>query len=185
MSRARANKYHPALAALHWLLAWFIIASLLFGFLVLARVPNSDPAKLQMLQWHMAVGMGIFLAMAIRLVVRWRTARPAPAGIGTPASARAAGWAHVAFYVLVFAMVASGYATALIARLNEIVFAHSGAPLPPTFDAYPTFVAHGWIATLLAVLAALHVLAAFWHWLARRDGVMGRMGFGKRRIAGQ
>jgi cytochrome b561 len=170
------------LVTLHWLLSWFILASLAFGYFVLARVPNTDPRKLQMLQWHMAVGVGIFAAMAIRLIVRWRTARPAPAGIGTRVSARAAGWAHVAFYVLVFAMAITGYATGLIARLNEIVFAHSGAPLPPTFDVFPTFIAHGWIASVLALLVALHVLGALWHGLARRDGVMRRMGFGGRRV---
>ena len=130
----------------------------------------------------MGLGMAIFAVMAVRLVVRWRTARPAPAGIGTPASAGAAGWAHVAFYVLVFAMVATGYSTALLARLNESVFARSGAPLPATFDTFPTFVAHGWIAAVLAILIALHVLGASWHWLVRRDGVMRRMGFGGRRV---
>ena len=121
MSAARANKYHPALAILHWTLAWFIIASLAFGFLVLAPMPNTDPHKLDMLQWHMGLGMAIFAAMAARLVVRRRTARPQPAGLGTQASARAAAWAHVAFYVLVFAMVASGYATGLIARDRKSV----------------------------------------------------------------
>jgi len=125
----RASKYHPALALLHWVLAWFLIASLAFGFLVLARLPNTDPRKLDMLEWHMALGMAILAAMAVRLVVRWRTAKPAPAGLGTPASARAAGWAHLAFYVLVAGMVATGYATGLIAHLNDIVFARSGAPL--------------------------------------------------------
>jgi len=182
MSAARANKYHPALAILHWTLAWFIIASLAFGFLVLAPMPNTDPHKLDMLQWHMGLGMAIFAAMLVRLVVRRRTARPAPAGLGGRASARAAAWAHVAFYLLVFAMVASGYATGLIARLNEIVFARSGAPLPPTFDAYPTFHIHGWIATILATLIGLHALGALWHWLGLRDRVLGRMGFGGRRI---
>ena len=180
---ARASKYHPLLAILHWLLAWFIIASLLFGFFVLARIPNADPRKLDMLEWHMGLGMAIFAAMVLRLGVRWRTAKPAPAGIGTPASARAAGRAHLAFYVLVFAMVATGYSTGLIARLDEIVFARSGAPLPARFDAYPTFIAHGWIAALLAILITLHVLGALWHALVRRDGVMRRMGFGGRRVA--
>jgi cytochrome b561 len=182
MSSRRANKYHPALVVLHWTLAWFIIASLAFGYFVLAPMANSDPRKLDMLQWHMGLGMAILAAMLVRALVRWGTARPAPAGVGTPASARAAGWAHVAFYGLVIGMVATGYATGLLARLNEIVFARSGAPLPATFDAYPTFIAHGWIATLLALLIALHVAGALWHWLARRDGVMRRMGFGGRRV---
>ncbi len=182
MSAARANKYHPALVALHWTLAWFIIASLAFGAFVLVNVPNADPRKLDMLQWHMGLGMAIFAAMLVRLVVRRRTAKPAPAGLGTQASARAAGWAHVAFYVLVFGMVASGYATALLARLNEIVFARSGAPLPASFDAYPTFHVHGWIALVLATLIGLHVLGALWHGLVRHDGVVRRMGWGGRRV---
>ena len=182
MSVHRASKYHPALALLHWVLAFFISASLAFGFLVLQKVPNTEPRKLDMLEWHMALGVAIFAAMAVRLVVRWRTARPAPVGLGTPASARAAGCAHVAFYVLVFGMVATGYATGLIAHLNDIVFARNGAPLPASFDDYPTFRAHGLIATVLAILVALHVLGALWHWLVRHDGVMRRMGFGGRRV---
>ena len=182
MSARRASRYHPALAALHWVLAFFISASLAFGFLVLRTVPNTEPRKLDMLEWHMGLGMAILAAMLVRLVVRWRTARPSPAGLGTPASARAAGWAHVAFYVLVIGMVATGYATGLIAHLNDIVFARNGAPLPASFDAYPTFHLHGWIVAILATLVALHVLGALWHWLVRRDGVMRRMGFGGRRV---
>ena len=181
-SPGRASKYHPALVTLHWVLAWFIIASLAFGFLVLAPLPNTDPRKLDMLEWHMGLGMAILAAMAVRLVVRWRTAKPAPAGLGSPGSARAAGWAHLAFYVLVLGMVVTGYATALIAHLNDSVFARSGAPLPPSFDDYPTFRAHGAIATVLAILIGLHVAAALWHWLVRRDGVLRRMGYGGRRV---
>jgi len=181
----RASKYHPALAALHWVMAWFIVASLAFGFFVLARVPNADPRKLDMLEWHMGLGMAIFAAMLLRLILRWRTARPAPAGLGTPASARAAGWAQWAFYGLVLGMVVTGYATGLIAHLNDIVFARNGAPLPASFDAYPTFRAHGFIAAVMTSLIALHVLGALWHWLVRRDGVMRRMGFGGRQVDGR
>jgi len=179
---ARASKYHPVLVLLHWVLAWFLVASLLFGFFVLRVVPNTDPRKIDMLAWHMGLGMAILAATLLRLVVRWRTARPAAAGLGTPASARAAGRAHVAFYVLVACMAATGYATGLLAHLNDIVFARNGAPLPPSFDAYPTFRLHGWIAAVLAILVTLHVLGALWHALVRRDGVMRRMGWGRRHV---
>ncbi len=182
MNSRRANKYHPVIVLLHWTLAWFILASLAFGAFVLAPLSNADPRKLDMLQWHMGLGMAIAAAMLVRLVVRWRSARPAPAGLGTPASARAAGAAHVAFYVLVFGMVASGYTTGILARLNDIVWARNGKPLPATFDAYPSFHVHGWIAALLTALIAVHVAGALWHWLARRDGVMRRMGLGGRRV---
>ena len=51
--------------------------------------------------------------------------------------------------LLVVLMAGTGFATALAAGLPEIVFAGSGAPLPKSFAAYPTFQAHFWFATLL------------------------------------
>jgi cytochrome b561 len=77
-------------------------------------------------------------------------------------------------------MVATGFATGLAAGLPEIVFAGSGAPLPESFSAYPTWVAHSWLATLLAGFVALHVGAALHHQLVQRDGLLRRMGFGAR-----
>jgi cytochrome b561 len=60
------------------------------------------------------------------------------------------------------------------------VFAGSGAPLPPTFAVYPTWVAHGYIAALLVGFITLHVLAALYHQFVRRDGLFRRMFFGRR-----
>jgi cytochrome b561 len=41
--------------------------------------------------------------------------------------------------------------------------AGSGAPLPESFAAYPTWVAHFWLATLLIGFIVLHVGAALHH----------------------
>jgi cytochrome b561 len=60
------------------------------------------------------------------------------------------------------------------------VFGPSGAPLPPTLTIYPAFVAHGYIATLLAGLIILHVLSALYHQFIRADGLFGRMLFERR-----
>jgi cytochrome b561 len=49
---------------------------------------------------------------------------------------------HIGLYLLVFALAASGMATALQAGLPEIIFAGSGAPLPVSFAAYPARQAH-------------------------------------------
>ena len=92
--------------------------------------------------------------------------------------------AHYGFYVLVVLMVATGYATGILAGLPAIVFGGSGAPLPPTFTIYPTFVAHGYIAALLVGFIILHVLAAFYHQFIRRDRLFRRMFFGRRSFAG-
>ena len=167
-----ASRYHPLLVVLHWLLAILILAALAVGFFGLAAMPNADPAKIAVLRWHMAGGMLILALMLVRLFVRLVTAKPAPAN-------RLASLVHYAFYLLVVLMVGTGFATGLLAGLPEIVFAGSGAPLPATFAVYPTFQAHFWLATLLAALIVLHVLAALYHQLVQRDGLLRRMGLGR------
>jgi len=173
-------RYHPLLVALHWLLAFLIIAALFAGFFLLAAMPNSDPQKIRVLLVHMAAGMTILALMVVRFIVRMLTSRPAPATTGHPLPDRIAPITHYGFYVLVLLMVGTGYATAILAGLNRIVFQGSGEPLPESFAAYPTFIAHGYIALLLAGFIVLHVLAALYHQFIRKDRLFRRMWFGRR-----
>jgi cytochrome b561 len=88
--------------------------------------------------------------------------------------------AHYGFYLLVLLMAATGLSTSLLAGLNRSVFQHSGEPLPADFATYPTFLAHGTIALILAVFIILHIAAALYHQFVRGDGLFRRMWFGKR-----
>jgi len=173
-------RYHPLLVALHWVLAVLIIAALAVGFFGLAATPNSDPQKIGVLRLHMAGGMLILGLMVIRFIVRLWTLRPAAATTGHPLLDRVAPVAHYGFYVLVLLMVGTGFATAILAGLNKIVFHGSGDPLPPDFLIYPTRVAHGYLAALLVGFITLHVLAALYHQFVRKDGLLRRMFFGRR-----
>ena len=174
------TRYHPVLVLLHWLLAVLILGALAVGFFVLEPMANTAPGKVDVLRLHMAGGMLILALMIVRFVVRVLTVHPAPAATPYPVLDRLAPLAHIAFYVLIVLMVATGYATGLIAGLPDIVFGRSGAPLSATFEQYPTFIAHGFLAGLLATLVAVHVLAALYHQFRRHDGPFGRMGFGRR-----
>ena len=62
------SRYHPLLVALHWVLAFLIIAALTLGFFGLAATPNSDPQKIAILRVHMAGGMLILALMGIRFI---------------------------------------------------------------------------------------------------------------------
>jgi cytochrome b561 len=77
-------------------------------------------------------------------------------------------------------MAGTGYATGILAGLPEIAFAGSGDPLPPSFLDLSTFMAHGVLAAPLAGFVALHVAAALYHQLMRKDGLLRRMPFGRR-----
>src|ERR1700730_7391952 len=95
----QVSRYHPLLVALHWLLAVLIVAALALGALVMVKIPNSDPMKLEALRSHMSGGVLILLLMLVRLLVRTRTTHPAPASAGTPLLNKL-GWAsHRVVYV--------------------------------------------------------------------------------------
>ena len=176
----KPTRYHPALVALHWFLAAFIVLALALGMFVLKAIPNSSLQKIEALRAHMGGAAVIAVLMSVRFAIRMLSARPDPASAGHPVLDRIAKISHYAFYGLVAGMVATGLATALLAGLPAIVFGGSGAPLPESFAVFPTRIVHGWIAKALAVLISVHVLAALYHQFVRRDGLLKRMGFGRR-----
>jgi len=176
----RVRRYHPLLVGLHWILALLIIAALALGALVMVRIPNADPMKMEALRSHMIGGAAILLLMLLRLFVRVRTDAPPPATARNPFLDRLAWWSHRLLYAAVIGMAGSGIIMALQTRLPWIVFAHDG-PLPADFWSYPIRAVHYAFSRLLMGLIALHVAGAFYHALILRDGLLQRMWFGRRR----
>ncbi len=176
----KPSRYHPALVALHWFLAIFIVLALALGMFVLKAIPNASPQKLEALRAHMIGGGVILTLMLARFAVRALSAKPEPATTGNRALDRIAKISHLAFYALVAGMIATGLATALLADLPSIVFGGSGAPLPASFTVFPTRVIHGVIAKAFVGLIAVHATAALYHHFVLRDGLLRRMWFGRR-----
>jgi cytochrome b561 len=168
------TRYHPALIALHWLLALMILGALVGGAFSLDPIPDDSPDKVGVLRLHMSFGLAILLLMLVRLVLRLRPAHPEPADIGNDALNQVAPWLHWVFYALVFGLAASGIAMSVEAGLGDIVF--GGAPGPvPDLDALKPRTGHGLFGLALALLIAGHVAAALYHQFVRRDGLMSRM----------
>lgn len=178
-SRMTVSRYHPALVVLHWLLALMLAVALAMGSLVLEKLPNNDPEKIIALRGHMIAGALIALLMLARLVVRLRTAHPPALRTGIAWADRLAGPAHVLLYGLVFLMAASGIALSLTTGLPQVVFLDQGA-LPASFDGLTPRAVHGVASKLLLLAIALHIGAAVYHALVRHDGIMARMGLGRR-----
>jgi len=174
------SRYHPLLVTLHWLLAILIVGALTLGYFVIVPMPNSDPRKIGLLMLHMAGGMLILVLMAIRFIIRKSTSKPREATTGYPNLDRIAPVTHYGFYVLVVLMVAGGLTTAVLSGLNLIVFGRSGEPLPPTLTIYPSYLAHGYLAAIMAAFIALHLVAALHHQFVMNDRLFRRMWFGRR-----
>lgn len=174
------KRYHPALVALHWLLAVMIVMGLIMGANVLSTTPNDVPEKLFYLKIHMTMGVIILVLMFLRLSIRFFTMKPSAADIGNSFLNKLGVATHYLFYLVVILMALSGLATANMAGLPEIVFGGSGAPLPSTFDEFPPRMAHGALAVVLLLLIIGHVLAFLYHQFMRKDGLFSRMWFGRR-----
>lgn len=173
------SRYHPLIVALHWVLAFLIIAALTLGALVMAKMPNSDPMKIEALRSHMSGGAAILILMLVRLLVRSSTRRPPDATTHNAFLDRVAWWSHRLLYAAVIGMALSGLIMALQTRLPWIVFGHEGH-LPPTFWAYPIRWVHYGFSRLLIALIALHIAGALYHTFILRDHLLRRMWFGRR-----
>jgi cytochrome b561 len=175
------SRYHPALVVLHWVSGFLLIAALALGALVMVRISNTSPMKLEALRSHMSGGMVILALMLIRLLIRLRSAHPAPASAGHPLLDWLAWASHRLFYVTVIAMAGSGILMALQTGLFDTVFFGHGQ-VPADFWVYPVRSIHYVLSRLLMTLITLHIVAALYHALVLRDGLLGRMFFGRRRI---
>jgi cytochrome b561 len=175
-------RYHPFLVVIHWFLALLVVAALALGALVMVKIPNSDPMKIEAVRSHMIGGSLILILMLVRLFLRVGTAHPAAATTGNSALDRIAWFSHRLFYVLLLGQAGSGLFMALQAGLPDIVFGGNGA-LPADFWVFPLRSVHYTISRLLMALIALHMTGAFYHTLVLRDGLLRRMWFGRRAVA--
>lgn len=180
----RVSRYHPALVTLHWALALLIIAALALGALVMVKIPNTSPMKLEALRSHMTGGMAILSLMLLRLVIRTQTAHPAPVTAGHPLLDRLAWLSHRMFYGTVIVMAGSGIVMALQSGLFDSVFLGHGN-LPADFWTFPIRYVHYVASRILMALIAVHVIAALYHAFVLRDGLLGRMFFGRRKVAAE
>jgi cytochrome b561 len=174
-------RYHSLLLALHWILAVLVIAALALGALVMVKIPNTDPMKVEALRSHMIGGTLILVLTLVRLVVRVRSEHPALASAGHPILDWLAWASHRLLYGAVLGLAMSGVIMALQTGLPGIVF--GGGTLPADFWVYPIRSVHYLFSRALMAVIALHIVGALYHTLLLRDGLLRRMFFGRRLVA--
>lgn len=178
-SAVSVSRYHPILVALHWALAFLIIAALALGALKMAPMANTNPDKLEALQAHMTGGILILILMSLRLLVRRIILIPPQAKTGTALLDRLGRFSHAGFYIIVIAMALSGLTMGVQTGVIGLV-AGGHPPIPPDFWAFPIRTVHYIISRVLMGLIALHLAGVVYHTFIRRDHLLRRMWFGKR-----
>ncbi|HRF07144.1 MAG TPA: cytochrome b [Xanthobacteraceae bacterium] len=159
--------------SLHWIVALLVLTAIPVGILM-GQIEN---APFNLFNFHKSLGVAILLLMTIRLI--YRIVHGAPPEPNIPALYRYAGKVtHWALYILLFLTPISG----------AIANMYYGATTPffGLFEIQPLFAKnedtanfifarHKIMGFAIGVLAIMHIGAALFHYVIRKDGVLERM----------
>jgi cytochrome b561 len=169
------HRFSPLQRFLHWLMAICILAMLFIG---VGMVSTIAPKYLPLISIHKSLGIAILVLALIRLVVRFAYgAPPLPPDLPAPLKL-AADLSHYALYALMIAMPLLGWA--MLSAGSYPVELYGGIRLPailPPSDSLHTLLwgAHYYLAFAFFAVVLLHIAAALFHALVRRDGVFQAM----------
>ncbi len=161
--------------SLHWVMAICILSMLFIGVGMLSTVM---PKYVPLLATHKTLGIAILGLALIRLVVRFRYGAPSlPVDLPEPMKL-AAHLSHYALYALMIGMPLIGLAMMSAAAYPVVLYGNIRLPaILPQSNALHTLLwnAHFYLAFAFFALILLHLAAALFHALVRRDGVFESM----------
>jgi cytochrome b561 len=160
----------------HWVTVLLVLVMIPAGLVMIQDIPRPLQDKLFIL--HKGLGPVVLLVVLLRLL--WRTRHPPPPlPADIPAlQRRAAGLVHAGLYLFLIVQAVSGYIRVTTGGFPiEALRAVGIPPLLPKAEAVSKVAetVHAVSATILILLIAMHVSAAAYHGLVRRDGVISRM----------
>ncbi|TCL65244.1 cytochrome b [Rhizobium sp. BK251] len=163
---------------LHWLMAIAILAMLFIG---VGMLSTTMPKYVALLATHKTLGIAILVLAVIRLIVRFVSGAPAlPADLPEPMKL-AAHLSHYALYALMIGMPLIGWAMMSAGAYPVVLYGDIRLPaILPQNDWTHTLLwnAHSYLAFLFFALVLMHIAAALFHALVRRDGVFEAMAQG-------
>jgi cytochrome b561 len=174
MTPARTH-FSPLARLLHWTMAPLIVAMLFIGVGMVASVSHAHNTLVAI---HKPLGIALLLLVVLRVAVRiTRGAPPLPADMATPQRI-AAKASHLVLYALMVAMPLIGWG--MLSAAGYPVTLYGPLHLPPIAPHDVALFAllralHTWLAFTLFATVLLHLAAALFHGLIRRDGVFSSM----------
>lgn len=170
----RTDRYTRVAIGLHWGIAALVLFNLFLGL-----GNDALPRDWQIMPVHKAVGIAVLFLSIIRLAWRLGHRPPPPDATIAPLARIAASVSHWAFYALLIVVPLTGWLMVSGAETRRPLpfFWLFDIPYLPVGKAMGGLGhdAHGLLGLLMLGLVILHVAAALWHHLVRRDTVLARM----------
>jgi len=168
-----AARHSYATIGLHWLSVMAIFVAAVSG--LWREWSENDALRIWLLEVHKQSGLLVLACLFLRLAVRFTFGMADHAGELSPLMRAAASMSHAGLYLLLLALPSIGLLLCSASALDVRVFGIFS--LPPLLEDDPDVAAnlaqfHVWGAWALLAMVLMHVAAALWHHLVRRDGVM-------------
>jgi cytochrome b561 len=173
--KQRGEHFSALQRLLHWSMAVLIVTMLFVGVGMVSTVSRLHNTLLAL---HRPLGIALLVLVIVRLVVRIKRGAPAlPADLPLWQRLGAYG-SHFALYALMIAMPLVGWSMLSAGGYPVVLFGSVHLPpvVPHDVALYALLrAAHTWLAFVLYATVLLHLGAALFHALIRRDGVFGSM----------
>jgi cytochrome b561 len=173
-AKSTTHRYGNVAIIIHWLSAALILALMGSGFRA-SDLGESD-TKVAILQVHIPLGIAILL-LTIARIGWWMFADRKPDSLPMASwQERSSRAVHILFYVVILGMAASGIGMMILSGAGSIIFDEASGALPDFWDYLPRRP-HGIGVRFMIALFMLHVGAALYHQVIKKDGLIGRMWF--------
>jgi cytochrome b561 len=169
------DRFHPVQRLLHWVMAICIVAMLFIG---VGMVSTVMPKYVPLLSTHKTLGITILVLAFIRLALRARFGAP-PLPEDLPKLIKwGAHLSHYGLYALMIGMPLIGWA--MLSAGGYPIVLYGGIRLPAILPQSDTLQAllwtlHFYLGFAFFGIILLHLAAALFHGLVRRDGVLESM----------
>ena len=173
---AKIEGYTRTAISLHWLIVALLVGQFIFAW-TMPHIGRNTPVT-TLISLHFSFGVLILVVAVLRLFWRASHGEPAPANGLPPWQTASARVVHWLLYLLLFVLPMLGWLNASWRGMPIVMF---GLELPKLLATRApgwawTGDVHVFLSTyVLLALVGLHVAAALYHYLIRRDGVLQRM----------
>ena len=171
----KKTSYGSVARLFHWGIAALYIGMFYVAYTMMDMAKT--PAKWELYDLHKSFGLVLLILALTRII--WRWSNPVPqAEPGTKKWQHTlAQLAHYGLYALMLAMPLSGYAMSVAGGHEVAMFGLSVPSLIPNNTEIATLAhqGHALLSQAIMGLVGLHVVAALWHHLIRKDRTLTRM----------
>jgi cytochrome b561 len=173
------HRWSVGIRLLHWLTVIVLAAQITVAF---SQMGGPGIATIRWLPFHMSLGVSILGVILIRVV--WRAFEAAPTRRLSPRIQRLGSLVHVSLYVLILAVVITGWFAYRPVPLTPPahLFGKLPAPMAPRIEgvsARDFALIHRSLVYAFLALVGTHIAAALVHVIILRDGILGAMLFSR------